>query len=1021
MSTKTQVDKCQGTAALISQTLVPWWEKIGHQSGTVVSLSLSATQLPLALAALPSTQSKFVISTAPPQHNKALCSIMAAWSGLLAVNDHWHSVDGILTEQEQQGIIQTDLSLSIHHLLNPQTPSHHFVIPESILATALPDPAEYQALTIHCTIGERIDHVRDLITTFVSRGYVRHDKSLEPGSVRLRGEQLDIAHPLLPGFYTITLYGRTIESIIHHWQRRTRTVSTISFPPLKFPPATMLWSHLLKKGIAIRPAHLSEYHGTSTIIYDALTPIAQCPWHTLPTLDQAQWRQKKWIVFYTNRDHVQAYLKHHQINQSELCQHPLAMHSFALTDETTVLISEKSIFPHSPDISSALSYERGLALVGELTIGKPAVHADHGIGIYEGLHHRTLDGHKREYLILRYAAGDTLSVPVEYAHKVSPFTSDTPPTLHRLGNVGTWLKTRRKAQAEAATLARELLQVAQKRNKSHRPSFQLHADTENYLDQHLDYRLTPDQVTTWNEVRNDLQQSQPMDRLVVGDVGFGKTEIAQRAACHVADNGRQVAVIAPTTLLVQQHADTFKKRLKNYGGPIGMLSRFISPAAQKKMHEQIANGKVRIVIGTHALLSPRLKWHNLGLVIIDEEQRFGVKQKEHFKQVRSSIDLLSLTATPIPRTLSMALSGLRQLSVIATPPEGRKSVTTTVAAERDQIIQQAIKQELSRHGQVYVVSPRVRELNSIARKIQLLVPHVRLAQAHGQMESVDLAHVMEQFDNGQLDVLVSSTIIENGLDLPNANTLLVLNATRLGLSDLYQLRGRVGRRQRQGYAHFLYNQATLTSVQRQRLTALTEATRLGSGWELAQRDLEIRGAGNVLGAEQSGIVNTVGIQFYVDLVHQAVATSTGVSPRQEVDIQLPLPALLPPDYIADLEERTRWYQRLSRADSLDVLHHHVGTLTNTFGPLPPAAASFILLLTLHHVAGHHHISKIYSQTITPPGHQPHERLMIKSTDPINLLKTVQSLGKCSVRHQEIIVDLPKITPTVIEQLIVAWS
>ncbi|MGH9858344.1 MAG: DEAD/DEAH box helicase, partial [Acidobacteriota bacterium] len=493
-------------------------------------------------------------------------------------------------------------------------------------------------------------------------------------------------------------------------------------------------------------------------------------------------------------------MEKHKIKDATYCKHAVAESPLCLASEEVGIVSEAHLFPQQNENSyTPISMERAFELMSVLEEGWPAVHSDHGIGIFEGLQRRTLDTTEKEYLVLRYAEGDSLSVPVEFAYKVTAYVGRDQPSIYRLGGT-LWFKTKKRAKEDAATFAKELLFVAGQRETTTRPPYTIAPDIEKKLEDSFPYEMTLDQRRTWQEIQDDLRRSHPMNRLVVGDVGFGKTEVALRSAYHVAKNGRQVAVLAPTTLLVQQHFDTFTQRLPK-DVPIILLSRFVSNVEQNRVRQMIADGEAMIAIGTHALLSSGTRWHNLGLVILDEEQRFGVKQKEHFKKIRASADVMSLSATPIPRTLSMALSGLRSLSLIATPPEGRKSVKTFVRPATPTLLTEILQRELGRGGQVYVVAPKIRHLSAIAEQVRAAHPRARVAIAHGQLPDTSLSNIVHDFDTGAIDILISSSIVENGLDLPNANTMIVWHATHFGLAQLYQLRGRVGRRDRQGYAY----------------------------------------------------------------------------------------------------------------------------------------------------------------------------------------------------------------------------
>lgn len=666
--------------------------------------------------------------------------------------------------------------------------------------------------------------------------------------------------------------------------------------------------------------------------------------------------------------------------------------------------------------SSPVSIERALELIGRLVPGKPAVHADHGIGIFEGLERRTVSGEEVEYLILRYAGGDSIAVPVPFAHKVSPYIGAHAPAIYSLGTT-LWSKTKRKAQADAAAFAKELLEIAKQREKATRPSYYINPTLEMKLESSFGFELTQDQKTVWEEVKNDLTLSTPMDRLIVGDVGFGKTELAIRAAMHAYANGKQVAILAPTTLLVQQHADTFRSRLPEIADSIFLISRFSSKKELAAAKKTLSENKPAIVIGTHGLLSHSVPWTNLGLLIIDEEQRFGVQQKEHLKKMRSSIDILSLSATPIPRTLSMALSGLRALSIIATAPQGRKDIDTVVQKESDDVIRKAIEKELERKGQVYIVSPKIRNLSMIQEIVLGLIPSAKTAIAHAQLPDEELSRIIHSFDTQEVDILISSSIIENGLDLPNVNTMIVWNAAHFGLGQLYQLRGRIGRRSRQGYAYLLYSQEKLTPMQRLRLTALTEASRVGSGWDIARRDLEMRGAGNMLGAEQSGSAHEVGMQLYLDMVE-------GRAEEVRASIHILLPSFIPSAYISESDNRTTWYVRLSRAANLEDLASKRMHMEAEYGPLPEEAQNVVRMISLEILATAAGITKITSSTVSPSDEDPYVKIEVVCKDPVDTLAKLSRIenkdgspAQWQARNTTLTWSTEAVTPELIDQFI----
>ncbi|MDA1168896.1 MAG: helicase-related protein [bacterium] len=666
--------------------------------------------------------------------------------------------------------------------------------------------------------------------------------------------------------------------------------------------------------------------------------------------------------------------------------------------------------------TSPVSVERALELIGRLVPGKPAVHADHGIGIFEGLERRTIGTAESEYLIIRYKGGDSIAVPVPFAHKVSPYIGESSPAIYALGGT-LWSKTKRKAQADAAAFAKELLEIAKQRKAATRPSYYIHPETELKLESSFGFELTPDQKQVWEEVKNDMTLPTPMDRLIVGDVGFGKTELAIRAAMHAFSNGKQVALLAPTTLLVQQHVDTFRTRLPDIADFIFLISRFSSKKEIARAKKALSDNKPAIVIGTHGLLSSSVPWTNLGLLIIDEEQRFGVSQKEHPKKMRATIDILSLSATPIPRTLSMALSGLRSLSIIATAPQGRKDIETIVQKENNEIIKHAIEQELARNGQVYVVSPKIRNLAMIQEIILGLLPNAKTAIAHAQLPDETLSHIIHEFDTKKVDILISSSIIENGLDLPNVNTMIIWNAAHFGLGQLYQLRGRIGRRSRQGYAYLLYSQDKLTPLQRLRLTALTEASRVGSGWDIARRDLEMRGAGNMLSAAQSGSAHEVGMQLYLDMVD-------GRAEEVKASIHILLPAFIPSSYIENPDDRTAWYVRLSRAKDLQDITTKKLLMQETYGQFPQEVENIIRMISLELLATKQGITKITSSTISPSDEDPYAKIEIVAKDPVKILQKLSNIKNKNnspsiwqVRNTTLSWSTDAITPELIDEFI----
>jgi len=572
------------------------------------------------------------------------------------------------------------------------------------------------------------------------------------------------------------------------------------------------------------------------------------------------------------------------------------------------------------------------------------VHVDHGVALFKRMRLIESDGAHREYLELEYAEGDRLFVPVENLDRVQKYLGgEGQPTLHRLGTTD-WTRARGRARKVVQDVADELLKIYSLREA--RPGIAFAPDTawQAELEASFPYEETPDQVAALAEIKADMESDRPMDRLLCGDVGFGKTELALRAAFKAAMSGKQVALLVPTTVLAQQHFHVFRERLAKFPVVVEMLSRFVDDETQARTIEGIKAGQVDIVVGTHRLLQRDVRFRRLGLLIVDEEHRFGVMQKERLKKLRSQLDVLSLSATPIPRTLHMAVGGIRDMSVIQTPPEERQPIKTYVTADEDELVREAIIRELQRGGQVYFVHNRVRTIQKAADRIQELVPEARVAIGHGQMGEDDLAHVMVEFESAKFDVLVCTTIIESGLDIPNVNTIIVERSDRFGLAQLYQLRGRVGRSGRRAYAYFLYDaRRSLTEQADKRLDVISGLHELGQGFKIALRDLEIRGAGNLLGTEQHGAIAAVGFEMYLQMLQGAVSkmrsgseeTAVGdVLSTTEMNLDLPLDHFIPRSYIRDEKLRLGAYRQLAATEDEEELDAVLRSLEDRYGPGP---------------------------------------------------------------------------------------
>jgi transcription-repair coupling factor (superfamily II helicase) len=627
---------------------------------------------------------------------------------------------------------------------------------------------------------------------------------------------------------------------------------------------------------------------------------------------------------------------------------------FKFTDLRLYVLTDAELFGAARPVHSHRKVAGGVAISSLLDLRENdyVVHIHHGIGIYRGLVRRQIDDTERDFLFIEYAGGDKLYVPADQIDRIQRYigADGAPPQINRIGG-GDWQRTKRKVREQAKKMAAELLRLYAAREAATRPPFGPDTPWQIEMEEAFPYEETPGQLQAIQEVKADLERERPMDRLICGDVGFGKTEVAIRAAFKVVSAGKQVAILCPTTVLAAQHHATFSERLAAYPITIELLSRFRTRAQQRKTLEGLRNGSVDIVVATHRLLSKDVQFKDLGLLIIDEEQRFGVAQKERLKQLRTSVDVLTLTATPIPRTLSMALSGLRDMSLIEDPPEGRLPVITYVREYNDELIRDAILRELERDGQVYFVHNRIESIYHVEQHLKKLVPDMRIVVGHGQMSEEELEQVMYDFYHHQADVLLCTTIIENGLDIPNCNTIIIDNADRMGLAELYQLRGRVGRSNRQAYAYLLYRpNKALREVAEQRLAAIREFSALGTGYKVALRDLEIRGAGNLLGAEQSGAMLSVGFDLYCQLLSQAVQELRGEEPVEDMlpAVDLPVTAYIPESYIPGEAERIYFYKRLSGARTLKDIENLQTELEDRFGdpPRPVWEALAILRIRL---------------------------------------------------------------------------
>jgi len=621
---------------------------------------------------------------------------------------------------------------------------------------------------------------------------------------------------------------------------------------------------------------------------------------------------------------------------------------FHWVSQKTVVLSVGELFQRTQLRRRQLRQKgKPLDSFAQLKNGELIVHLAHGIGRYRGMELLEKDGYMAEHLVVEFHGNTRIFVPATRIDLVQKYIGGRKvrPALARIGGK-TWQNQKKAAVRAVEDMAAELVDLQATRMARPGITFQADSIWQSEFDASFPYDETTDQLDSISDIKDDMQSTRPMDRLLCGDVGFGKTEVAMRAAFKAVDSGFQVAVLVPTTVLAEQHYQTFKSRMAQFPIDVARLSRFVSPAEQRKSVAGIASGRTDIVIGTHRIASKDVRFQNLGLVIIDEEQRFGVEIKERLKNVSNNVDVLTLSATPIPRTLHMSLVGVRDISNLLTAPEERIPVETRVLRSQDEIIQAAIHREMNRGGQIYFVHNRVSDIENVARKLRDLVPEARVEIGHGQMKEADLERVMVGFINHEFDILLATTIVESGLDIPNANTIFIDQADRYGLADLHQLRGRVGRYKHRAYCYLLVDKHKhITPDAARRLRAIEEYSEMGAGFAIAMRDLEIRGAGNLLGAQQSGHIATVGYEFYCSLLENAVRQIKKQPPKLgiDVEIELPVDAFLPEDYVTDIRAKIDFYRRLSRLDDFQQIHQLEEELIDRFGRLPQSVQQLLEL------------------------------------------------------------------------------
>jgi transcription-repair coupling factor (superfamily II helicase) len=638
----------------------------------------------------------------------------------------------------------------------------------------------------------------------------------------------------------------------------------------------------------------------------------------------------------------------------------LPMHHLVVVTESEVFTSKQR---KARKTKSNMSNAERIKNYQELKVGDFVVHINHGIGKYLGIETLEINGIHKDYLHIKYAGNDKLYVPIEQIDQVQKYVAneEKEPKIYKLGG-NDWKKIKSKVKSSVQDIAADLIKLYAKREATKGYAFSLDNPEMREFEAMFPYEATVDQIRAIDEIKKDMERSRPMDRLLCGDVGYGKTEVAIRAAFKAIMDGKQVAVLVPTTILAQQHYETFRERFEDYPAKIAVISRFRSRKEQNEAIKGLKDGTVDIIIGTHRLLSKDVVFKDLGLLIVDEEQRFGVTHKEKLKALKANVDVLTLTATPIPRTLHMSMLGVRDLSVIETPPENRFPVQTYVMEYSGALVREAIERELARGGQVYFLFNQVQGIEQMAEQISALVPEAKISIAHGQLKETELEQVMLDFLEGQTDVLVSTTIIETGVDIPNVNTLIVYNADRMGLSQLYQLRGRVGRSNRIAYAYFTYQRdKVLTEVAEKRLQAIKEFTELGSGFKIAMRDLSIRGAGNLLGPEQHGFIASVGFDLYSQMLKDAIDELKGGPKEEETihpEIDIQLDAFIPTEYILDGKQKIQMYKKFAAVQTMEDVDDLREELTDRFGDIPQAVENLLSVARMRVYSYKHRIISI---------------------------------------------------------------
>lgn len=846
------------------------------------------------------------------------------------------------------------------------------IAPSSAMDAELPPLEEFKKNRLHLETGGTAP--RDyIINNLVAMHYERMPGCEAFGEFSVRGDIIDVFGPGMDDPVRIELFDEEIDSIRSFDPFSQRSIKNLEFVDInccrldesRDEPCS-LEDYAVKDAIIIRKE--SELPG------EILKPAPVFAGH----MEMLAAELKKYVkngyditIACSTADrlvNLREFLERSGLEKVKLTDGVL-ISGVDIPEEKKLFLSENDIFP-SAKRARRRKAKGGIPIKAftDIQPGDYVVHEMHGIGLFTGVIKLTVDGSTRDYLKIQYAGKDVLYVPVDQMENIQKYVGgdSAAPRVSRLSG-SDWQSTKARAKESIREMAEEFIKEAAKRAAA--PGFQFGPDStwQREFEDSFPFTETEDQLRCTEEIKNDMQSPKVMDRLLCGDVGYGKTEVAARAIFKCLEQGKQAAVLVPTTILANQHYHTFLERFAGYPFAIEMLSRFRDDKAQTAIADRIAKGDIDLIVGTHRLLSKDVHFKDLGLLVVDEEQRFGVEHKDAIKKIKENVDVLTLSATPIPRTLHMSLIGVRDMSVIEQPPEDRYPVQTYVLEQDDETIATAIKRELARGGQVYLVYNRVRGIQSVAKHIKELVPEASVGIGHGQMGERELEDIMMDFAAGDIQILIATTIIESGLDIPNVNTLIVLDADHFGLSQLYQLRGRVGRSNRMAYAYlFVKKDKQLTEVAEKRLRAIKEFTEFGSGFKVAMRDLELRGAGNILGVEQSGHMLSIGYELYCKLVEEAVAELTGRRPEEkpyeaDTQVELSVSAFLPEDYVPDELTRLEMYKKISGIMSDEDRSEILDELLDRFGDPPGQANNLMDIAFLRNLASRCGIARIAKQ------------------------------------------------------------